>query len=720
MRLLRYFFIFAAFSFVAISNVFAQTPQRLVLWEEFTQWNCPPCGAINPVLEPMIQSQYKNVISIWYHGNFPDANDDPMYLFDQTDHQGRYDYYSVNSEPQARIDGNVYTPSGSYAGSPQDTAYDQRILATEKATATPLTLAITETPDGLGGTNVQVVATSTSALSGNYTLRVAVVNAEVDTLDEGSPYRNPEVSFINVVQAMLPDYNGKSISLQANTPQTYNFNYNPGNIMPTGNIPKIFIVAWVQNDVNHAVINAATDFYDAGTSVLAPTITIGDPGKTLSTNTATLTNSSQSPMTVFTSLTSNAPSTWTVNYSVGEQSSEQTYTDTNTTIVPPGGSVSFAVKFVAPNPGGTAIAQLQVTEAIQDTSYKQIGLYYSATNDLNTLIMDMTGQTTRASVYYDALASNTSNKFAYGVLPEEVLFPNGSYIGTTAFPSLKNIICVAGAGYFGGGSLYYFSPYDYFTPLETFMSGGGNVFFTDEVVYALAQNNNYTVGTGFFTNWMHAMDNVETGTLHGLVGVTGDPVSNGVSCLNEATIHFDQTNVQYFNPDAMKPVDAEATPIFNFATNGKPISGDSSICGVRVYDPVAGYKAVYMTYTMEAMASSSARTKLMNNIITWFSSPAAVWEQPEPTAVNSNLMTNYPNPFDGTTAIQFNLPQDEHVTINVYDMKGALVSSVADGEMHSGANTVNFDGANLPAGVYEYRLAAPSGIMTGLMSLVKE
>jgi len=379
------------------------------------------------------------------------------------------------------------------------------------------------------------------------------------------------------------------------------------------------------------------------------------------------------------------------------------------------------MNFVAPKPGGVASATLNAYMIAGDTISNESFLNYYATNDLNTLVMDMTGATTRASVYDNALTAIKYNQ-AHGALPAALLFPNSSYIGAASFPNIQNIVCVAGVGYLAPGTIYFYSPYDYFTPLGTFMSGGGNVFLTAEVLGGVAQSSqyNYPPAVTFLKTYMHALDNVETGALHGLQGVAGDPVGNGIHCTNETSISPSQANVLYYVPDALVPQDADATTIFNFTdlTTGAVLTGDTAVCGVRAYNPVDGYKSVYMTFTMEAMGNTRMQDTLMNHIMNWFSTPSAVWENISPAATPS-LIANYPNPFTGTTAIQFNLPTTEEVTIDVYDMQGALVKDLANGLMQSGANTVNFDGANLPAGVYEYRLNAASGVMTGLMSLVK-
>ena len=83
------------------------------------------------------------------------------------------------------------------------------------------------------------------------------------------------------------------------------------------------------------------------------------------------------------------------------------------------------------------------------------------------------------------------------------------------------------------------------------------------------------------------------------------------------------------------------------------------------------------------------------------------------------LKQNYPNPFNPTTAIEYTLPKNANVTLEVYNMLGQRVVALAEGQQTAGIHTVNFDATHLTSGVYIYRLTAGSTVLNKRMTLVK-
>ncbi|MDG5768277.1 zinc-dependent metalloprotease [Balneolales bacterium ANBcel1] len=70
------------------------------------------------------------------------------------------------------------------------------------------------------------------------------------------------------------------------------------------------------------------------------------------------------------------------------------------------------------------------------------------------------------------------------------------------------------------------------------------------------------------------------------------------------------------------------------------------------------------------------------------------------------LQANYPNPFNPSTTIRFDLPEQAFVSISVYDIMGRRVASLASSTMSAGSHNVSFDASNLSSGIYIARFTA--------------
>ena len=83
------------------------------------------------------------------------------------------------------------------------------------------------------------------------------------------------------------------------------------------------------------------------------------------------------------------------------------------------------------------------------------------------------------------------------------------------------------------------------------------------------------------------------------------------------------------------------------------------------------------------------------------------------------LEQNFPNPFNPTTTIQYQLPQDARVTLKVYDILGSEVATLVNEEQQAGYREVQFNGISYASGMYVYRLTAGNNISTKKMMVVK-
>jgi hypothetical protein len=83
------------------------------------------------------------------------------------------------------------------------------------------------------------------------------------------------------------------------------------------------------------------------------------------------------------------------------------------------------------------------------------------------------------------------------------------------------------------------------------------------------------------------------------------------------------------------------------------------------------------------------------------------------------LEQNFPNPFNPVTTIQYQLPVEVKVTLKVYDILGAEVTTLVNEIQQAGYKQVRFNASTLASGVYVYRLAAGNYISIKKMMVIK-
>ncbi len=90
-------------------------------------------------------------------------------------------------------------------------------------------------------------------------------------------------------------------------------------------------------------------------------------------------------------------------------------------------------------------------------------------------------------------------------------------------------------------------------------------------------------------------------------------------------------------------------------------------------------------------------------------------ETPETFSLGQNM----PNPFNPSTTIRFTIPDAGHTKLDVYNMAGQLVATLADMPMSAGSHSFVFDGSQYSSGIYFYRLVHGSNTVSKRMLLIK-
>ena len=84
-----------------------------------------------------------------------------------------------------------------------------------------------------------------------------------------------------------------------------------------------------------------------------------------------------------------------------------------------------------------------------------------------------------------------------------------------------------------------------------------------------------------------------------------------------------------------------------------------------------------------------------------------------------NLSQNYPNPFNPSTKINFRIPADGYVRLDLYDVTGREIKNILSGNYKTGYYNVSINAEELSGGIYFYRLTAGSFTSAKRMILLK-
>lgn len=94
-------------------------------------------------------------------------------------------------------------------------------------------------------------------------------------------------------------------------------------------------------------------------------------------------------------------------------------------------------------------------------------------------------------------------------------------------------------------------------------------------------------------------------------------------------------------------------------------------------------------------------------------------EQNQHIPVDFVLFQNFPNPFNPSTTIKYELPERSFVELTLYDLLGREIKTLLNEEKEAGYHELQFNAENLSSGVYLYRIQAGNFTQTKKMVVLK-
>lgn len=119
------------------------------------------------------------------------------------------------------------------------------------------------------------------------------------------------------------------------------------------------------------------------------------------------------------------------------------------------------------------------------------------------------------------------------------------------------------------------------------------------------------------------------------------------------------------------------------------------------------------------LGSSQVGTEIIVDDMAFIFDPATSIAAEPALPLSFSLGQNFPNPFNPSTKISFDIPESGMTTLAVYDLLGRQVAVLASGFLPAGTHARVFNAEHLPSGVYVYLLRSGSFQATKRLMVVK-
>jgi hypothetical protein len=301
----------------------AQT-QRVILYEEFTGENCPPCASTNPTVDAAINPDFPGkIILLRYQTNIPSApGAGSLYQDNSSESNTRKTYYNVPFAPYARFNGIVLQDNGGTNHGHAvfiDNSYYPNIINDSAIVNAPFAVQ-TSFSFNATGDSITVSSLITAAMAyTSSTLKLQVAMSEAEIHFTSPPGTNGEKDFYHVMRKMVPNASGTTLQSSWTNGATQLITLKAAVPAYIKDKSQLEIISWVESQgtssttrrVHNATHSAPLKFTDDASTLsisglaaitcattINPVVTITNTGSaTLSTCTVSCQLDAQTPVT---------------------------------------------------------------------------------------------------------------------------------------------------------------------------------------------------------------------------------------------------------------------------------------------------------------------------------------------------------------------------------------------------------------------------------------
>jgi len=244
---------------------------------------------------------------------------------------------------------------------------------------------------------------------------------------------------------------------------------------------------------------------------------------------------------------------------------------------------------------------------------------------------------------------------------------------------------------------------------------GSSILFENNTVYGTVSNTDFSRLETINTT---SRNNTFYGSGRWLTGTWPNQTSYSTLAALYAATGYEQGSIWYSGPDSPTgtftatpdtlPING-GTVTLQWTSQNATIAMISPIIGIL--DSLSGSKTITVTETTIFVLT-------LNNEITHLSASYNVYVY-VPSPPKHSLSQNFPNPFNGSTMIEFIMPDDGYASLKVYDTLGREITTITEGFFMRGTHRVNWNADNIASGVYFYTLKSGTYTETRQMMILR-
>jgi PKD repeat protein len=631
----------------------------------------------------------------------------------------RYSGYGMVDAEAAVGGGGPVAPTAEFTGSPLSGFEPLEVSFTDQSTGAPTSWSW---QFGDGGTSTQQNPTYTYTTAGTYTVTLTATNSEGSD-DE------VKVDYITVTVPPPPvaAFSGSPTSGEApltvnftdestNAPTSWNWNFGDGGTSTQQN------PTYVYNDVGtYTVTLTATNAYGSDDEIKIDYITVTEPG-VAQKNYAVSENSVIGTVSgdfTDTRASDNVREAITEVEYTGHPRKRYSYLEHRWTFnVPSSSMVTFYIEAYRPSNGdGDNFVFAYSTDG---AVYNNLVTVASSTEQVYSVALPAS---VSGTVYVRVLDSNRS----WGNLSYDTVYIDEMYFETetVAGPPVAD---------FSGSPTSGYAPLTVdFTDLSTGAPDSWSWTFGDGGT-STAQNPSHTYNDpGIYTVSLTATNaygsDGETKTGY----ITVEELTGTAVHVSDISVTETGSRNKWYGHATVTIVDQNNAPVQgatvygNFdAPNTSTKSGVTGADGKVTLDSDRSKTTIDFCFTVTNVVFTGGTYDDAANDVTKSCESGDVYDAGESivmmqreTPETTVLGQNYPNPFNPITQIEFGMPTPGHVRLDVYNVKGERVATLASGTYGMGFHAVEWNAAGMSSGIYFYRLVTPNEILTKKMILLR-